>query len=328
MKKIKQKIQSIGKTALTVGALIILFPLLSFVLLKSPNYVIKIGTFALIYMIAVSGLDILYGYCGQISMGHAGFFAIGAYGSALLNMYADIPVFFSALISCIVASLIGAVLAYPAAKLRFHFLSLATIAFGEIVRAFIQASPGEITGNMRGIFPQKIVICGINISGQYDLYYYLVLIILCIALLIKQRIVNSKTGRAFIAIRENPVAANGMGVNVRKYKIIAFSISAFYVALAGALYGHFVNYISPSTFTYDQSVLFMTMLLFGGSGCFWGPIAGAAAVQIMNELLRAFERYQTLFYGVLILIVVLFMPNGIVKINLERIKSRGFSRKK
>ena len=135
---------------------------------------------------------------------------------------------------------------------------------------------------------------------------------------IKAYVVKSKTGRCFVAIRENVVAAGGMGINVRKYKVMAFSISAFYVAAAGALYAHFVNYISPGLFTYSQSVSFITMLLFGGSGCLWGPIVGVTAVQTMNELLRYLEQYQMLFYGVLMLLVILFMPNGLINLRFSR----------
>lgn len=314
----KKKLFAESKGALFLAFIIAAaFPLLMKIFVPSPNYVIQIGVFILIYSIAASGLDILYGYCGQISMGHAAFFAIGAYGSALLTDKLGLPIFLSALIACVAAMLIAALLAYPAAKLKFHFLSLATIAFGEIILSFVQASPGEITGNFRGYFPAKVVLFGINFSNNYALYFYLALTILFAALAAKQTIIHSKTGRSFIAIRENVVAAGGMGINVTKYKVLAFSLSAFYVAAAGALYGHFVNYISPGLFTYNQSVSFVTMLLFGGSGSLWGPVVGVISVQVMNELLRSLEQYQTLFYGVLMLIVILFMPNGLINLRLK-----------
>ena len=290
----------------------IIFPIVISIVIKNPKYIIKIGVFVLIYIIAVSGLDILYGYCGQISMGHAGFFAIGAYGCALITDYLHIPIFISMLLASVIAIIIAILVAYPAANLKFHFLSLATIAFGEIVYAFIQVSPNEITGNFKGYFPIPVKIFGINFSNNYVYYYYLVLAFVIASIIMKQNIVKSKIGRGFIAIRENPVAANGMGINVRKYKILAFCISAFYVSIAGSLYAHFVNYISPGLFSYDQSVSFMTMLLFGGSGNILGPIIGVSAIQLSNELLRNLDKYQMLFYGVLILLVVLFMPNGIV----------------
>jgi len=314
----KDKIKKNNIVSLVLLVLALLFPLAAKLILKSPNYVIQIGVFILIYSIAASGLDMLYGYCGQISMGHAAFFAIGAYGSALITDKLGLPVLISAFFACVIAALVAAVIAYPASKLKFHFLSLATIAFGEIILSLVQASPKEITGNFRGYFPSSIIMFGINFTRNKMLYYYLVLFFLTAALLAKQALVNSKTGRSFLAIRENPVAAGGMGINVSRYKVKAFCVSAFYVAFAGALYGHFVNYISPGLFTYNQSVSFITMLLFGGSGCLWGPVLGVVAVQVMNELLRYFEQYQMLFYGFLMLIVILFMPNGLINIKLKK----------
>lgn len=302
----------------------VIFPFIISLFFNNPKYIVKIGTFILIYIIAVSGLDILYGYCGQISMGHAGFFAIGAYGCALITDYLHLPMLFSMILAGIISILIAILVSYPTANLKFHFLSLATIAFGEIVYSFIQASPNEITGNFKGYFPIQLELFGINFSKQYIYYYYLTLVILIFSLIFKQKIVNSKIGRSFLSIRENPTAANGMGINVKKYKIIAFCISSFYVSISGSLYAHFVNYISPGLFSYNQSVSFMTMLLFGGSGNIFGPIIGVTSVQIFNELLRNFDKYQMLFYGLLILIVVLFMPNGITGITkqIEKVKRK------
>ena len=184
---------------------ILLFPLIVSGL-SSASYIVLLGCFILVYIVAVSGLDILFGYCGQISLGHAGFFAIGAYGSAILNKISGIPPLLTALIACIAASLIAAVIAFPAAKLKFHFLSLATIAFGEIMYSLISASPGNITGNFVGYFPNKMSIFGLELNN-YTYFFYFALIIVTIALIVKQNIVKSRTGRSFVAIRENVTAA-------------------------------------------------------------------------------------------------------------------------
>ena len=320
MSKVFGKFGKKGIIQAVIILIALLFPVIANGVLPSPRYFIQIGCFILIYVIAVSGLDILFGYCGQISMGHAGFFAIGAYGSALLTDKLGLHVLLSAIIACVVAALIAVIIAYPAAKLKFHFLSLATIAFGEIIYTLISASPNEITGNFRGYFPAKLILFGQDFSSNYTLFFYFVFAIVVICLLVKQALVKSKTGRAFIAIRENVTAANGMGINVRKYKVMAFCTSAFFVALSGALYGHFVNYISPGLFMFDQSVMFVTMLLFGGSGSLWGPIVGVATVQVINEFLRYLGEYQTLFYGVFLLVVILFMPGGLINIKFNRKK--------
>ena len=164
------------------------------------------------------------------------------------------------------------------------------------------------------------MIFGIEL-GNYQKYFWLVVVLMIIMLIIKKNIIDSRIGRAFIAIRENPHAAAGMGINVAKYKIMAFAISAFMAGLAGALYAHMVRFISPDTFTSAQSNMFMTMLLFGGSGTLWGPVLGVMAVQLINEGLRDFAQYQTLFYGVAILVVVLFMPSGLVNLKLKKKKT-------
>ncbi len=319
---VKKRLGKFWLPQIIIVVLAVLFPVIANGVLPSPTYFVQIGCFVLIYCIAVSGLDILYGYCGQISMGHAGFFAIGAYGSALLTDYVGMHVLVSTVLACIAAALISVLVSFPAAKLKFHFLSLATIAFGEIIYTLLSASPNEITGNFRGYHPAKIILFGKDFSSDYTAYFYLVFVILAVVLILKTCLVHSKTGRAFVAIRENVTAAGGMGINVRRYKVTAFAVSAFLVALSGALYGHFVNYISPGIFMYDQSVLFMTMLLFGGAGSFWGPLTGVVIVQIIKELLREAGNFQQLFYGVLLLIVILFMPNGIVNLRFSRKKNK------
>lgn len=274
------------------------------------SYGITISIFIAIYLIAVSGLDMVFGYCGQISMGHAAFYAIGAYGSALLSDHLHLPVIVTMLIAPIIAAAIGALLAYPASKLVFHFLSLATIAFGEIVYQLILQSPGGITGNAVG-YPTKPVSLGFIRFDNSFKFYFLALFFVVVFMVAKTHMVKSRVGRAFVAIRENVHAAEGMGINVRKYKIIAFSVSAFFTAFAGGMYAHSVGYISPDTFTNKQSVMFITMLLFGGTASKPGPIIGAIAVLLLNEALRSLENLQMFVYGVLLLIVILLLPGGI-----------------
>ena len=288
------------------------------------NYGVLLANFMILYIIAVSGLDILFGYSGQISMGHAAFFCIGAYGSVLLHEFTGLPVLITILIGTVLATLIGSLLAYPASKLVFHFLSLATIAFGEVVYQLVAQSPGNITGNFTGKFTETISLFGFKLN-TYTKYYFFSVVCMVIFLIIKTNLVRSRVGRAFIAIRENSHAANGMGINVRKYKVIAFATSAFYTAFAGGLYAHLVRFISPDTFTQKQSVMFLTMLLFGGSASVGGTVTGVFTVQFLNEILRSAERYQLLIYGVLLLVVILAFPGGLfglVKQAIKQVKTR------
>lgn len=284
------------------------------------SYPVLIMCYLEIYIIAVSGLDILFGYCGQISMGHAAFYAIGAYGSGLLHNYFGIPVLLSMLIAVVLAAVIGALLARPASRLTFHFLSLSTIAFGEIIYQLISHSPNNITGNFRGLFTDPISFFGIQLNNPYY-YAYFGFTCMVLFLLAKSYIVDSKLGRSFMAIRENTHAANGMGINVRKYKVMAFTISAVFVSFAGAMYIHLVGYVSPDTFTQKQSVMFITMLLFGGTACLSGPIIGSCFVLLLTELLRGLQSYQMLIYGALMLIIIVAMPGGL-KSGLDEIRDR------
>ena len=294
------------KKWLPVLVILVLTLLLPFVL---GEYQLMLCCTIFYYIIAVSGLDILFGYSGQISLGHAAFYAIGAYGSALMHNYWHLPIFVTMIFASIIATIIGALLAVPASKLVFHFLSLSTIAFGEIVYQLLVHSPGMITGDFKGIYSTQMTFFGQDFS--YRNYFFFALICCIVFLLAKFFLVNSKTGRACTAIRENSHAANGMGINVRRYKVMAFATSAFYTAFAGAMYMHLVGFVHPDTFVKKQSVLFLTMLLFGGTGTMFGPIIGVISVELLIESLRSLQEMQGFVYGVLLLIVIVALPGGL-----------------
>lgn len=291
--------------------LIVILLILPFVFtMMNFNYGILILCFACLYIVAASGLDVDFGFCGQISMGHAAFFAIGAYGSALLHKYTGLPVLLTIIIASVLAAIVGAVIAYPASKLVFHFLSLSTIAFGEIVYTLLLNSPGGITGNAVGLFVEDVSIFGFELN-TYTKYYYFGLICVAFFLLAKYSMIHSKVGRAWVAIRENSKAANGMGINVTKYKVIAFAVSALFTGFAGGMYAHLNGYIGPDTFQMKQSVMFVTMMLFGGTGSILGPAIGAVLILVITEGLRMFEQYQMLIYGIVLLIVIVALPGGV-----------------
>lgn len=278
--------------------------------LASTEYAMSIVCFSLIYIIAVSGLDILFGYSGQISMGHAAYYAIGAYGTVIMHNYLGCPILLAMIISAFLATLVGAIIAVPASKLVFHFLSLSTIAFGEIIYQFILHSPGDITGNASGIFLEKMSVFGIKL-GSYSAFYWFAIVCVLVLLFLKKNLTSGHIGRSFQAIRENTKAAAGMGINVRRYKVLAFAISAFYTAFAGGMYAAAVGYISPDTFTQKQSVLFITMLVFGGTASMSGPIIGVVVLMLLTEMLRSLAQYQVLVYGIILLIVIIVIPGGI-----------------
>jgi len=281
------------------------------IIFNGNEYLILIFCTIGITAISVSGLDILFGYSGQISLGHAAFYAIGAYTSAILSRNIGLSVWISILMGALLATIIAILLAIPTVKLVHHFLALVTISFGQVVYLFV-SNVDKLTGGYEGmnfIPPPQMgsFIFSTNIS-----YFYIIYSSLLIFIIIKDRIVKSRIGRAFISIRENSYAASGSGVNVRYYKVMAFAISAFFTGFAGALYAHFIGFISPETFVFSQSILFLIMLLMGGMGdSIAGPIIGVIFITIISEYLQQIGSSQTLFYGIIILLLIIFLPNGL-----------------
>lgn len=288
--------------ALLFGALLILF-------IRQSVYYQTIFVLCAIYSIAVSGLDILFGYSGQIALGHAMFYASGAYTSAILTVNFGWDPWLAMLAGVVVTIILAAIVAIPASNLVHQFLALLTIAAGNMMHVFL-CKATNVTNAMKGIRQiPKLSIFGYELRSKFA-FAILAFIMLVIFLFIKQRIVKSSSGRAFMAIRENTVAAGGMGINVRKYKIMAFVISAVFASVAGSMYAHFISFISPEGFSNTTSTLLMTMLLFGGMGNPVGPVFGASIIAILNESLQSFSTYKTLIYGALIMVSVLFMPRG------------------
>ena len=324
-KKIVAPVKSIAAYALAFAkkraepiALIAIIALLP--LFMEGQYFFLIFSLIGIYIIATSGLDILFGYSGQISLGQAGFYGIGAYGSAMLSRYFGWDPWLTMIIASSAASLVGFLFALPTTRLKFMFLSLVTTAFGELIYQVVVNFWPDVTGGTTGFHNiPKINLLGVPVQSRME-FFFIVIVLVIIFLFIKQRIVHSRAGRAFVAIRENDIAAGAMGINVVKNKAIAFAIGAFYSAFAGGLYAHMVGYISPESFTRPLSLMFLTIVLFGGRGSFIGPIIGAIILSVIKEAVQSFGQYQQLIYGAFIIITVLFMPRGIAGA-FDRIKS-------
>lgn len=282
-------------------------------LLAQESYAGLLLAFIAIYGIATTGLDVLFGYSGQISFGHAAFFALGSYTSAIMSVKLGLPPLLTVVVGSVLATLFGVVLAFPASKLVKHFLSLLTIAFGQMVYMFVNSTTA-LTGGAGGIASiPKMNLFGLELADNASMFLFSA-VILIVVLLGKHQLVHSRTGRALIAIKENVRAAQGLGINVRNHKVLAFGVSAFLTGLAGGLYAHLVGFISPETFNATQSTLFMTMLLFGGISTPAGPVVGAGVLIVIREVFKAFSKYQILIYGIFILIVLFFFPNGVVGI--------------
>ena len=262
-----------------------------------------------IYTIALTGLDILFGYSGQISFGHAGFYTIGAYTSAVLTKTFGWRPLAAMLVSAVLAVAVAVVIAIPACRLRKHFLAVLTTTFSQII--VLLATNMQLTGAATGISSiPRMQLFGIVLdTRRKSLVFIAVLAILGLAL--KRKIVHSRIGRAFLAIKGNTAAAQGLGINVRFYKTLAFAICAFYGAVAGSLYAHLVRFISPESFEGTQSTLFITTLLLGGLQSDYGALIGSLVILPMKEMLQQFADYQGIAFALLSIMALFFFPRGL-----------------
>lgn len=290
-------------------ALLVLFSI-GFPLFMSNDYLTHILIMAGINVILVLSLNIISGFAGQISLGHAAFFGIGAYASALLSMQ-GLTVWISGIIAAVISALAGLFVGYPVLRLRGHFFAIATLGFGEIVHLVIN-NWVKVTRGPMGLsgIPRPENIPGLDFSQKID-YYFLILLLVVLIVYLSNRIRKSKMGRALSAIRADEITARTMGVNVAYYKVTAFAWSAAVAAIAGAAYAHYVLFLSPETFKGAASINILLMLLIGGIGSVLGSVLGGLFITVLSEYLRAFAQYQMIIYGVLIVLVVIFAPKGL-----------------
>lgn len=302
---------------IAIATLVGFLAILPFIL-RNPYY-IGVMVFIGIYCLITIGLSLLMGYAGQISLGHAAFFAIGAYTSGLLTTKGNLSPLLAFFLAILVAGIIAALIGMPTLKLRGHYLAMATLGIGEIVHIFLNASV-ELTGGPSGF--GKIPRIGIgNYLIESELaHYVLVWGFVIVGLILSLNIINSRVGRALRAIHGSELAANTMGINASKYKIQVFVLSAVFASIAGSFYAHFVTFISPATFSLDFSILLVTMVVIGGLSSVWGAIMGTILLGVLPEVLRSFRDYDILIYGFILMIILIFMPEGLVGI-VDRIRN-------
>jgi branched-chain amino acid transport system permease protein len=293
---------------IAAALLLIALPFLGF-----GSYVLRICIMIGIYTILATSLNLLTGFTGQVSLGHAAFYGIGAYGSALFAMKFDMPFLLSALLGAVIAAFFGFLLGLPTLRLNGNYLSIVTLGFCEITR-LIELNWMSLTRGPMGItgIPSPVVF-GMNIDNNRK-YYYLILVFAAITVFLINNILKSRTGRAMISIREDELAAEAMGVNVLKYKVMAFIISAFFAGFAGAFYAHFVSFIDPQSFTFDESTQILSMVILGGMGSLTGSFLGTVILVSIPELLRDFAQYRMLIYGGVLVFMIVMRPDGIIGI--------------
>lgn len=281
-------------------------------LIVTGDYYQRLINTALVFSLLTISLNIVLGYAGQLSLGHAGLFGIGAYVTALITSGHSGLLFWPAFVASGVATgVVGLMIGIPALRLKGHYLALATLGFGEIMRN-IFFSWREVTHGMDGIGDIPPPSLGFFAFAGDTRFYYLGLFFLCVAMVLVLRLERSKYGRMLAAIRDAELAAGVVGVDVPRLKIIAFCASAVLAGFAGALYANLIGYISPDAFVLDVSVQALSMLLIGGIGTVWGPVVGATVLTFLPEMLRVSKEYYQLIYGAGIAIMVIFFPTGLV----------------
>lgn len=314
MNKVLSLIKNNKKIVLSViGFVLLLFVPPIFKSFSGGIYYLNVINYIFVYAVATMGLNIMTGYTGQINLGGAAYFSVGAYSVVILkNM--GLPLIICIIAGMAIVALFGFLTAIPAARLKYHFLALATMAVGDIVNNLLTVSPGGITNDTHGMFVKAFSIFGYKMSNDFYIYYFLLpLTVLCFVF--SWAFVNSRTGRACIATRDSVDASSSCGINVKKYKIIATVVSCVMIGFGGFLFAYVNRYISPDTFAAGKSTMFMSMMMLGGSGTLIGPILGTILVTLIMELLRAIPGasiYMQISYGIVLLLVIMFMPEGIV----------------
>ena len=254
--------------------------------------------FAGLNIILAASLNLINGYTGQFSLGHAGFMAVGAYVGVVLTTNFQMPFPVALLAGGVSAGLLGALIGLPTLRLRGDYLAIATLGLGEIVRIVIINVPyvGGAAG-FKGI--------------QHLTNFTWVFFIMLAALFIIKNFVNSRHGRACLAIRENEIAAESMGIYTTKYKVLAFTIGAFFAGVAGALFGHNMYILSPASFTFMQSFNILIMVVMGGLGSMTGSIAGALVVTFLSAALASFPNARMIIYALALILLMFYRPQGL-----------------
>ena len=293
--------------SLLAWGLIICFPLLF-----PKSYFLSVLIFAGIWSIMLIGFDVLVGYCGQLSLGHNAFFAIGAYSAGILAVKFN---FQQPLLAMAIGTGITLVLAWiiglPSLRLRGYYLAIATLGFGLVINNFI-VGLNELTGGASGLnFIPSFQLAGFTFDTDIR-FYFLVWFFVAMTLVVSLNLVKSRFGRAFMAIQEEETFASMMRIPVSRYKLFAFLYSAACASIAGSLYAHYAGTITPEGFGFMISIHMVVMLFLGGKGTIWGGIIGAVFLKLLSEGLTAFQEYEMPIWAAIFIMVLIFMPKGLL----------------
>lgn len=284
------------------------------VVVANSDYLMFLSVFSSINAIAVLGIVLISGLTGQLHLGQAALVGIGAYVSAILMLKAGLSFWLTIPVSVIASAVMGCILGIPTLKLSGgSYLALVTQTFGEIIY-ILNLNLVDFTGGPFGITGIKAPSIGSFTFDSLQSYFFLCVSILAILYLAARQIVHSRYGRIFISIKESEAAAQSVGINTMKYKILAFTLAAAFGGFSGVLYGPFIGYLSPEQFRWQPSLLLISMGIVGGLGSLEGGIMGAFLLTFLPEMLRATDQFRLILYGGLLIFSLAFLPNGLVSL--------------
>ncbi len=274
------------------------------------EYYVTVLILSCINAIIAAGLNLLLGYAGQISLGHAAFYGLGAYASAVAATAYGLPMELSFFIAVGLAAGVAVIIGVPALKLSGHYLAMATLGFGIIVFIFLNETVALTGGPSGYVGIPRLRLFGYDFYSDMA-YYRLTAGALALVMLLSQHLVDSRLGRALRAIHTGEKAAQTAGVDVSRYKLFVFVLSAGFAGAAGFLYAHYLTFVAPSSFGFMFSVELITMVVLGGMARMWGAVAGAFFLTALPEALRAFENVEVLFFGAVLVLCMMFLPDGL-----------------
>ncbi len=276
------------------------------------NYYIDVAFFFGIYALLGLSLNIVLGEVGLFDLGHAGFYAIGAYTTAILNTKFGIPILVLLPVSALAAGFFAYIVCSPIIHLRGDYLCIVTIGIGEIVRIALINNPFDLTGGPNGVFGIDFPSLGsLFVIDSSIKYYFLIWIVVALSIFGLIRLQKSRIGRAWNCIREDEVAAGANGIDVRYYKLLAFVLGAALAGVAGNLYASKLMCVSPESFTFWESCLMFCIVLIGGMGSIPGVLIGAAFISLFPEIFRPFAMYRMLVFGTVMILMMMFRPGGV-----------------
>lgn len=288
------------------------------------NYQLTVLIYVGINTILAVGLNLLMGYAGQVSLGHAAFYGMGAYVSAIMTTHYGISPWFAMLAGVFFASTVAYLMGVQILRLQGYYLAMATLGFGVIVNiCLVELSP--ITGGTSGIYGiPYLSIAGRELDSDRSMYY-LVWIVVAAVIALSANIVNSRVGRAFRAVHGSEIAAAALGVHTARYKLQVFVLSAALASVAGSMYAHYVTFISPEPFGFKFSIELLVMVVVGGMASVWGAIFGAGVITVLSEILRGmgdvqfgslivpFADFDIVVFGFILVIIMIYLPAGLVR---------------